>query len=149
MNEIKQQLKQLSASLASKTLVITEIKTTYDHYNQAIDRESDADGSEAEFDLTSTVSSVPNPHEEPPKKKAKGEPSVLAGMTKVVNKPQQNGEDVTPELAEVVKQLLSKGMNKGESDELMEKFSYAGQLQSFRSCSTESTQKYLAALGKR
>ena len=47
---------------------------------------------------------------------------MLAGMAKVVNKPQQNGEDVTPKLAKLVKQLLSKGMSKDARDELMEKF---------------------------
>ena len=62
---------------------------------------------------------------------------MLAGMAKVVHKPQQNGEDVTLELAEFVKQLLSKGMSKQASEELMKKNSYAGQLQSFRSCSSQ------------
>ena len=47
---------------------------------------------------------------------------MLAGMAKVVNKPQQNGEDVTPKLAKLVKQLLSKGMSKEARDEFMEKF---------------------------
>ena len=47
---------------------------------------------------------------------------MLAGMAKVVNKPQQNGEDVTPKLAKLVKQLLSKGMRKEARDELMENF---------------------------
>ena len=41
-------------------------------------------------------------------------------MAKVVNKPQQekNGEDLAPELSELVKQLLSKGMSKEARDEL-------------------------------
>ena len=39
---------------------------------------------------------------------------------------QQNGEDVTPELAELVKQMLSKGMSKEARDELMEKFPTPG-----------------------
>ena len=56
MDEIKQQLKQLSGSLTSRTPVITEIKTSYDNYNQAVDCDRDAHGSEA--DLASTVSSV-------------------------------------------------------------------------------------------
>ena len=74
------------------------------------------------------MSSVSNPHEEPPKKKAKEEASVLAGMPNVVHKPEQNGEDVTPELAELVKQLrmLSKDMSKEACDELMEQFPTPG-----------------------
>ena len=56
MDEIKQQLKQLSRSLASITPMISEIKTVYDNYNQAVDCDSDAHGSEA--DLAATVSSV-------------------------------------------------------------------------------------------
>ena len=67
------------------------------------------------------MSSVSNPHDEPPKKNAKEESSMLAGMEKVVHKPQQKGEDVTLELAELVKQLLSKGMSKEARDELMKK----------------------------
>ena len=51
---------------------------------------------------------------------------MLAGVAKVVNKPQQNGEDVTPKLTELVKQLLSKGMRKKARDELMEKFPTPG-----------------------
>ena len=47
--------------------MITEIKSTYDNYNQAVDRDSNADGSEADADLTSNVSSVQDPHKEPPK----------------------------------------------------------------------------------
>ena len=42
MDEIKQQLKQLSGSLARITPVINEVKTAYDNYNQAIDGERDA-----------------------------------------------------------------------------------------------------------
>ena len=74
------------------------------------------------------MSSVSNPHEEPPKKKAKEESSLLAGMAKVVNKPQQNGEDVTPKLAELVKQLrmLTKDLSKEACDELMEQFPTPG-----------------------
>ena len=106
--------------------MITEIKMAYDNYNQAVDSDSDTDGSEAYFDLISTVSSVSNPHEESPKKKAKEKSSVLAGMAKVENKPQQNGEDVTPELAELVKQLLSKAMSKEARDESMGKFPTPG-----------------------
>ena len=70
------------------------------------------------------MSSVSNPHEEPLKKKAKEEASVLAGMAKVVHKPQQNGGDITPELAELVKQLriLSKDLSKEACDELMVQF---------------------------
>lgn len=51
---------------------------------------------------------------------------MLAGMAKVVNIPQQNGENLTPELSELVKQLLSKGMSKDARDELMEKFPTLG-----------------------
>ena len=51
---------------------------------------------------------------------------MLAGMAKVVNKPQQDGEDLAPELSELVKQLLSKGMSKEARDELMDKFPTPG-----------------------
>ena len=37
---------------------------------------------------------------------------MLAGMAKVVNKPQQGGEDLTLELSPLVKQLLRKGKSK-------------------------------------
>ena len=70
--------------------------------------------------------STSDPLEEPPKKKAREESSVLAGMAKVVNKPQQDGGDSAPELSELVKQLLSKGMNKESRDELMDKFPTPG-----------------------
>ena len=102
MYDIKDQLKQLNGSLASTTPVITEIKEAYDnHNNQAVDRESD-DGSEAaEFDPPSADDA--DVLEEPQKKKAKEDSSVLAGMAKVVNKPQQDGEDLTPDLSELVK----------------------------------------------
>ena len=50
----------------------------------------------------------------------------MHGMAKVVHKPQQNGEDVTLELAELVKQLLSKGMSKKARDELMKKIPSPG-----------------------
>ena len=56
MDEIKQQPKQLSGSLASITPMITEIKTPCNSYNQAVDGDIDAHGSKV--DLASTVSSV-------------------------------------------------------------------------------------------
>ena len=46
--------------------------------------------------MTFTLSAVPIPYEESPRKTAKEESSLLVGMAKVVNKPQQKGEDVTP-----------------------------------------------------
>ena len=51
MDDIKDQLKQLTGSLGSITAVITDIKAVYDNYNnQAVDHKSN-DGSEAvEFD---------------------------------------------------------------------------------------------------
>ena len=121
MDDIKDQLKQLTGSLSSITPVITEIKTTYDNYNnQAVDCESH-DGSEgAESDPSSADDA--DVLEEPPKKKAKGDSSVLAVIAKMVNKPQQDGEDLTPELSELVKQLLSKGTTKEARDEMMDKF---------------------------
>ena len=45
---------------------------------------------------------------------------MLAGMAKTVHKPQQNGEDVTLELAEF-RVRVSKGMSKEARDELMKK----------------------------
>jgi len=66
--------------------------------------------------LTFTLSAVPNPYEESPRKTAKEESCLLVGMAKVVNKPQQKGEDVTSELAELAKQLLSKCMSKEARD---------------------------------
>ena len=58
MDEIKQQLKQLSESLASITPMISEIKTVYDNYNQAVDCDSEAHGSEADLASTVYMSSV-------------------------------------------------------------------------------------------
>ena len=145
VDDIKQQLKQLTGSLANITPVITEIKSAYDNYNQAVDRESD-DVNESEKELDSMSTS--DPLEEPPKKKARKESSVLAGMAKVVNKPQQDGEDLALELSEFVKQLLSKGMSKESRDELMNKFPTPGNCK--RSTMLyKSTQRYLTAFGRR
>ena len=47
-------------------------------------------------------------------------------MTNGVKKPLQDGEDLAPELWELVKQLLSKGMSKDARDELMDKFPTGG-----------------------
>ena len=116
MDDIKDQLKQRTVSLASITPVITEIKAAYDNYNnEAVDRESD-DGSDPPSANDADVL------EEPPKKKAKEDSTLLDGMAKMVNKPQQDGEDLTPELSELVKQLLSKGTTKEARDEMMDRF---------------------------
>lgn len=53
-------------------------------------------------------------------------PATLDTQDEPVNKPQQNGEDLDPELSELVKQLLSKGMTKEACDELMDKFPIPG-----------------------
>lgn len=50
--------------------------------------------------------------DEPPTKKAKKDSGVLNSMAKVVNKPQQDEENLDSELSELVKQLLSKGVRK-------------------------------------
>ena len=126
MADIKQQLKDLTGSLALITPVVTEIKSAYDNYNQSLTRDSDeGNGSESELEQTDDASDTLG---QPPKKKPNEESSVLAGMAKVVNKPQQekNGEDLAPELSELVKQLLSKGMSKEARDELMDKFPTPG-----------------------
>ena len=124
MADIKQQLKELTGSLALTTPVVTEIKSAYDNYNQSLTPDSDeGNGSESELEQTDDVSDTLG---EPPKKKPKEESSVLASMAKVVNKPQQDGEDLAPELSELVKQLLSKGMSKEARDELMDKFPTPG-----------------------
>ena len=47
-------------------------------------------------------------------------------MAKVVNKPQQDGENLDSELSELVKQLLSKGVSKDARDELLDKFPTLG-----------------------
>lgn len=65
---------------------------------------------------------------------------------KMVNKSQLNDEDVTPEFAELVTQMLSRGMSKEACDELMENFptpSNCNRLEVVR-----VNPKYLAALGK-
>ena len=124
MAAIKQQLKDLSGSLALITPVVTEIKSLYDNYNQSLTQDSDeGNGSESELEQTDDASATLS---EPPKIKPKDESSVLAGMAKVVNKPQQDGEDLAPELSELVKQLLSKGRSKEARDELMDKFPTPG-----------------------
>ena len=110
MADIKQQLKELTGSLALITPVVT------------LDSD-EGNGSESELVQTDDVSDTLG---EPPKKKPKEESSVLAGMAKVVNKPQQDGEDLAPELSELVKQLFSKGMSKEARDELMDKFPTPG-----------------------
>lgn len=55
--------------------------------------------------------------EEPPRKKATKDSGVLNSMAKVVNKPQQDEENLDSELSELVKQLLSKGVSKEARDE--------------------------------
>ena len=47
-------------------------------------------------------------------------------MAKVVNKPQQDGENLDSELSELVKQLLSKGVSKDARDELLDEFPTPG-----------------------
>lgn len=64
----------------------TEIKSAYDNYNQSLDRDGD-DGSGSESELEPTDAS--DTLDEPPKQKANEESSVLAGIAKVVNKPQK------------------------------------------------------------
>ena len=124
MADIKQQLKDLTGSLAFITPVVTEIKSACNNYNQSLTHDSDeGNGSESELEQTDDASDALG---EPPKKKPKEKSSVLAGMAKVVNKPQQDGEDLAPELSELVKQLLSKGMSKEARDELMDKFPTPG-----------------------
>ena len=73
--------------------VVTEIKSAYDNYN------------ESKLEQTDDASDILG---EPPKKKSKEESSMLASMAKVVNKPQQDGEDLASQLSELVKKLLSK-----------------------------------------
>ena len=98
---IKQQLKNLTGSLALTTPVVTEIKSAYGNYNQSLTHDSDEGNvSESELKQTDDASDTLG---EPPKKKTKDGSSVLAGMAKVVNKPQQDGEDLAPKLSELVK----------------------------------------------
>ena len=90
--------------------MVTEIKSAYDNYSQSLIHDIDeGSGIESELEETDNASDTLG---EPPKKKTNEEFSELAGMAKVVNKPQQDGEDLAPELSELVKQLLSKGMSK-------------------------------------
>ena len=124
MADIKQQLKNLTGSLALITPVVTEIKSAYDNYNQSLTHNSDeGDGRESELEQTDDASDTLG---EPPKKKPKEESNMVAGMAKVVNRPQQDEEDLAPELSELVKQLLSKGMSKEARDELIDKFPTPG-----------------------
>ena len=91
MADIKQQLKDLTGSLALITQVVTETKSAYDNYNQSLTHDSDeGNGSESELDQTDDASAILG---EPPKKKSKDDSSVLASMANVVNKPQQDGKD--------------------------------------------------------
>ena len=125
--DIKQQLKELTGSLAQITPVITEIKLAYDNYNQAVD----CDGHDSwhhESVLEPTAAAPPqnavqdpSDDDEPPRNKAKKYSGVLHGMAKVVNKPQRDGEKLDSELSELVKQLLSKGVSKDARDELLDK----------------------------
>ena len=64
--------------------------------------------------------------DEPPRKKAKKGSGVLNSMAKVVNKPQQDRENLDSELPDLVKQLLSKGVSKDAMDELLDKFPTPG-----------------------
>ena len=75
MADIKQQLKELTGSLALSTPVVTEIKSAYDNYND------EGNGSESELEQTDDASDTLG---EPPKKKPKEVSSVLAGIAKVV-----------------------------------------------------------------
>ena len=45
---------------------------------------------------------------------------MLTSMAKVVNKPQQDGGYLDPELSDLVKQLLSKGVSKDARDKLLD-----------------------------
>ena len=63
MADIKQQLKELTGSLALITPVVTEIKSAYDNYND------EGNGSESELEQTDDASGTLG---EPPKKKTKG-----------------------------------------------------------------------------
>ena len=130
--DIKQQLKELTGSLAQITPVITEIKLAYDNYNQAVD----CDGHDS-WDDESVLEPIaaappqnavqdPSDDDEPPRKKAKKDSGVLSRMTKVVNKPQQDGENLDSELSELVKQLLGKGVSKDARDKLLDKFPTPG-----------------------
>ena len=85
--------------------MVTEVKSAYDNYSQSLIHDSDeGSGSESELEQTDDASDTLG---EPPKKKTNEEFSELAGMAKVVNKPQQDGEYLAPVLSELVKQLLS------------------------------------------
>ena len=69
MADIKQQLKDLTGSLALITPVVTEIKSAYDNYNQSLTHDSDeGNGSESELEQTDDASDTLG---EPPKKKPK------------------------------------------------------------------------------
>lgn len=125
--DIKQQLKELTGSLAQITPVITEIKWAYDNHNQAIDCDGH-DSWDDESALEPTAASPPqkavqdtSDDNEPSRKKAKKDSGVLNSMTQVVNKPQQDRENL-----ELVKQLLSKGVIKDARDELLDKFPTPG-----------------------
>ena len=62
---------------------------------------------------------------------------MLNSMAKVVNKPQQDGENLDSKLSELVKQLLSKGVSKDARDELLDKFPTPGQLHPPRCCMSQ------------
>ena len=104
----------------------------YDNYNQAVDCDGH-DSWDDESVLEPTAAAPPQKavqdtpdDDEPPRKKAKEDSGVLNSMAKVVNKPQQDGENLDTELSELVKQLLSKGVSKDARDELLDKFPTPG-----------------------
>ena len=84
IEDIKQQLKDITRSLAKISPLITEIKSAYDNYNQTVGYQTDhyGDGSDTEIDLTTTADLL----DQPPGKTAREEFSILSGMAKVVNK---------------------------------------------------------------
>lgn len=120
VEQIKQQLVNITGSLASITPVITEIKTAYDNYNDQDEMsESDAE-SVAKCDQNESGNS--EEAKEPPAKKSKLElKGVLADMAKVVNKPLCGGEDLNEDLAKLLTELLSQGASKESRDDLIEK----------------------------
>ena len=108
----------MCGSLEKITPVVTEIKSAYDNYNQAIETDDSYPESVHETD-----NGIPVQLEraeidaelllEPSSKKARKEWNMLSAIVKVVNKPQQDGEKLDSDLYELVTQLLSKGMHRG------------------------------------
>ena len=126
--EIKQQLTSITGSLAHLTPLVTEIKTAYDKYNQAMDEMSESDPElPAEDGGNDNKSAEEGEIREPPKKKPKKElTGVLADMAKMVNEPLQNGEDLDSDLSDLLTELLSKGAGKDQREELINKLPTPG-----------------------